>query len=211
MANVFLELERLRAALRSKGYDENTVSSLVDKAEIEIESQMQDRMQAAMDKAIEAGVTKQSPEFINELRPMPNAFRLETESHNMDFSTPPYPMLDKLLSNAKPMADGSGVYKVIPVGTPGKKPSIANNIFDAQKQIATERYEAAVAQYNKIKPSASKANFKTATSKQSRDTSWVIPAKEKDFTQDLSDINNTLETEAEDIIERVVRSYEDGF
>jgi hypothetical protein len=172
---------------------------------------MQQHMMAAMDTAIEAGVSKKSPEFINDLRPMPGAFQLETASHNTDFSDPPYPMLDRLLSNAKPMKDGSGVYKIIPVGSPSKKKPIANNIFDAQKQIATDRHENAVAQYNKIKPSASKANFKTATSKQSRSTNWVLPATDKDFTQDISDINDALADQSDEVVERIIRSYEDGF
>jgi len=168
-------------------------------------------MSAAMDTAIAAGVQKQSADFINELRPSPGAFQLETASHNTDFSDPPYPMLDKLLSNAKPMADGSGVYKVIPVGQPGKKKPIASNIFDAQKQIAAERHEDAVSQYNKVKPNASKGNFRTATSKQSRATNWVMPAKEKDFTTDLTDINSSLDEQFNEVIERVVGSYEDNF
>lgn len=211
MANVDMELQRLRMSLRARGFAEENVDIIVAKAQAEIESEMQERMMEAMDKAIEAGVQKQSAEFINELRPVPGAFMLETESQNTDFSTPPYPMLDKLLANAKPMADGSGVYKIIPVGSPGKKIPIANNIFDAQKQIATQRHEEAVAQYNKVKPGASKANFRTATSKQSRSTSWVTPAKDKDFTQDLTNLNISLEEDSAEIINRVIRSYEDGF
>lgn len=211
MANVLLELDRLGMTLRARGIDEETVGALLEKAQAEIESEMQEKMTAAMDAAIAAGVQKQSADFINELRPMPGAFQLETESNNTDFSDPPYPMLDKLLANAKPMKDGSGVYKVIPVGTPGKKATIANNIFDAQKQIAAERHETAVAQYNKIKPGGSKANFKTATSKQSRATQWVMPAKEKDFTTDLGDINTSLDVDATEIIDRVIRSYEENF
>ena len=211
MANVEMELQRLRMSLRARGFAEENVDIIVSKAQAEIEFEMQQSMIKAMDEAIAAGVQKQSAEFINELRPSPGAFMLETESQNTDFSTPPYPMLDKLLANAKPMSDGSGVYKVIPVGSPGKKMPIANNIFDAQKQIATQRHEEAVAQYNKIKPGASKANFRTATSKQSRATNWVLPAKDKDFTQDLTNINASLEHESNEIIDRVIRSYEDGF
>lgn len=211
MADVFLELQRLRASLRARDYDEETVQALVDKAEREIEMEMASKVQDAMDLMVQSGVQKQSANFINELRPRPGAFVLETESGNTDFSEPPKPMLDLLLSGAKPMKDGSGVYKIIPVGTPGKKPPVYANIWDAQKAIAAERYETSVSQYNKVKPVASKANFKTATSKQSRSTSWVIPAKEKDFTQDLSDVNTMLDDTARDIIERVIRSYEDEF
>jgi cobalamin biosynthesis protein CbiD len=211
MANILLDLDRLRVTLRARGVEEDTVSALVSKAQYEIESEMQANMSAAMDMAIQSGVQKQSADFINELRPMPGAFQLETSSSNTDFSEPPYPMLDNLLKQAKPMIDGSGVYKVIPVGTPGKKATIANNIFDAQKQIAAERYESATAQYNKTKPSGSKANFRTATSKQSRSTSWVMPAKDKDFTSDITDINSLLDEQSQEIIERVIRSYEENF
>lgn len=211
MANLLFEMDRLRMMLRAKGLEESSIKVIVEKAQMEIETAMEEKMSAAMDVAIEAGVTKRSADFINELRPMPGAFQLETASHNTDFSDPPYPMLDKLLTNAKPMADGSGVYKVIPVGQPGKKPPIATNIFDAQKQIAAERYETSVAQYNKIKPGASKANFKTATSKQSRATNWVRPATDKDFTSDISDINSSLDEQFKELVERIVSSYEDEF
>lgn len=211
MADLLFEMDRLRMQLRAKGLEEEVITNLVEKAQREIEWEMEAKMSAAMDVAIEAGVQKQSSDFINELRPSPGAFQLETASHVTDFSDPPYPMLDKLLANAKPMADGSGVYKVIPVGKPGNKPPIATNIFDAQKQISAQRYEDSVSQYNKIKPGASKSNFRTATSKQSRATSWVMPAKEKDFTTDLSDINSSLDEQFKELIERVVSSYTDEF
>ena len=211
MANIPFELERLRMMLKARGHDAQTVEVLVNKAQQEIEIEMRDKMDAAMGQAISSGVQKKSPEFINQLQPSPGAFQLETSSSNTDFSTPPFPMLDRLLVGAKPMKDGSGVYKVIPVGASKNKGTIANNIFDAQKQIATERYETAAAQYNKIKPGASKANFRTATSKQSRNESWVIPAKDMDFTQDLSDINKGLEDDSAELIERVIKSYTEGF
>jgi hypothetical protein len=211
MADIFLELQRLRASLHIKGHDEATIQAIVDKAEREIEMEMQEKIQGAIELLVQSGVQKKSADFINEIRPTPGAFQLETESGNTDFSEPPYPMLDKLLANAKPLKDGSGVYKVIPVGTPGTKPPIYTNIWDAQKAIAAERYETSVSQYNKVKPTGSKANFKTATSKQSRSSQWVMPAKEKDFTQDLTDVNVMLDGSARDIIERVIRSYEDEF
>src|ERR1035437_8680365 len=113
MANILLDLDRLRVTLRARSVEEDTVSALVSKAQYEIESEMQANMSAAMDMAIQSGVQKQSADFINELRPMPGAFQLETSSSNTDFSEPPYPMLDNLLKQAKPMIDGSGVYKVI--------------------------------------------------------------------------------------------------
>ncbi|MEM4726595.1 MAG: hypothetical protein QXG63_06620 [Nitrososphaerales archaeon] len=211
---MFLELEKLKAVLRNKGLDEETVESIAAKAEAEIASALKEEMDNALELAVQSGVQKDSPEFINELRPRPDAFILETESGITDFSEPPFPMLDRLLANgAKPMKDGSGVYKVIPVGAPSSKPKtpIYANIFDTQKAISAQRYEESVARYNKIAPKGSKVNFRTATSKQDRNTQWVLPEKEKNFTEDLQEINQMLQQSHEDIVRRVIRSYEENF
>lgn len=214
MINLHLEIERLKASLRSRGLDEDTVEVLSQRAEQDILAALEEQLANAMDLAIQSGVQKDSADFINEIRPRPGAFMLETESGNTDFSEPPFPMLDKLLANgAKPMKDGSGVYKVIPVGKPSNnsKPPIHTNIFDAQKAISAERYENAVAQYNKVAPKSSKVNFRTATSKQSRSTQWVLPAKEKDFTEDIKEINNMLDQNHDDLIMKIIRDYEENF
>lgn len=212
MINVFLELERLKSSLRSRGFDEDIIDAIVSNANSEISLAVRDRLDTAMDLAIQSGVQKDSADFINELRPRPDAFVLETESGNTDFTEPPMPMLDKLLAKgAKPMKDGSGVYKVIPVGKPSdrSKTPIHNNIFDAQKAVSAERYENAVAQYNKVAPKNSKVSFRTATSKQNRATQWVMPEKPKDFTEDLAEINNMLGQEYDDLVLSIIRSYEE--
>lgn len=214
MVNVFLELERLKSTLRAQGIEDEHVEVIVAKANDEISMAIRERLDGAMELAVQSGVEKDSADFINQLRPRPDAFMLETESGITDFSEPPFPMLDRLLSkNAKPMKDGSGVYKVIPVGKPsetGKRP-VHTNIFDAQKAITAERYEAALAQYNRVKPKGSKVEFRTATSKQNRATQWVLPAKEKDFTEDLAEINNMLRNDYDDLVLGIIRSYEEGF
>jgi hypothetical protein len=214
MINVFLEISRLKDVLRTKGLEEDFVETIASKAETEISLALRNLMDSGVEMAVQSGVQKDSADFINALRPRPDAFILDTDSGITDFSEPPFPMLDRLLSRgAKPMKDGSGVYKVIPVGGDSgqKKPPIANNIFDAQKAIAADRYATALAQYNKVKPKGSKVEFRTATSKQNRATQWVLPAKEKDFTEDLKEINNLLAESHDDVIIRIIRSYEEGF
>lgn len=213
MINIYLELERLKSSLLSRGLEMDIVNQIVSKAEIEISMALRERLDDAMDVAIQSGVQKQSADFINELRPREDAFILETESGITDFSDPPLPMLDKLLAKgAKPLKDGSGVYKIIPVGGNNtKRPPIHTNIFDAQKAISAERYENAVNQYAKVAPKGSKVNFRTVTSKQNRNTQWVLPAKEKDFTEDLSQINNLLAESYDSVVLNIIRSYEDGF
>lgn len=213
MVNIFLELERLKTSLRSRGMEEEFVEILVSKANEEITLAIRERLDNAMDLAIQSGVQKESPDFINALRPRPDAFTLETDSGITDFTEPPMPMLDRLLARgAKPMKDGSGVYKVIPVGKSNSqsKPPIHTNIFDAQKAISAERYETALAQYNKVKPKGSKVEFRTATSKQNRATQWVMPEKPKDFTEDLAEINSMLSKEYDDLVIGIIRSYEEN-
>lgn len=214
MVNIFLEIERLKTILRNRGIEEEFVESIASKAEREVAQALQERLDSALEVAVQSGVQKDSPEFINELRPRPDAFIIDTESGSTDFSDPPLPMLDRLLAKgAKPMKDGSGVYKVIPVGgdsSPRKQP-IYSNIFDAQKAISAERYENAVAQYNKVVPKGSKVNFRTATSKQNRNTQWVLPEKKKDFTEDLAEINNMLLADYDNVVLGIIRSYEEGF
>ena len=214
MINVFLEISRLKDVLRTKGLEEDFVETIASKAEVEISLALRNLMDSGIEMAVQSGVQKDSADFINALRPRPDAFVLDTDSGITDFSEPPMPMLDRLLSRgAKPMKDGSGVYKVIPVGGDNgqKKPPIANNIFDAQKAISAERYATALAQYNKVKPKGSKVEFRTATSKQNRATQWVLPEKQKDFTDDLKEINNLLAESHDDVIHRIIRSYEEGF
>lgn len=214
MVNIFLELERLKSSLRARGLDEDIVEILASKANDEISLAIRDRLDSAMELAIQSGVDKDSAAFINALRPRPDAFMLETDSGITDFTEPPMPMLDKLLARgAKPMKDGSGVYKVIPVGKSNSqnKPPIHTNIFDAQKAISAERYAAALSQYNKVIPKGSKVEFRTATSKQNRATQWVLPEKPKDFTEDLNEINNMLGQEYDSLVLGIIRSYEENF
>ncbi len=214
MVNLFLEIERLKQTLRGRGLEESAVEHIAEKANLEITLALRERLDSAMEVAVQSGVQKDSADFINELRPRPDAFILETESGSTDFSDPPLPMLDKLLAKgAKPMKDGSGVYKVIPVGGQSQQPKqpVHTNIFDAQKAISAERYENAIAQYNKVAPKKSKVNFRTATSKQNRQTQWVLPEKKKDFTEDLAEINSMLAVDYDNVILDIIRSYEEGF
>jgi hypothetical protein len=212
MADYFLELERLRANLQNKGLEAGSIDNIVRQAEHEIESAINQFAGSAMQSAVEVGVQASSADFINELYYNAGTQSLITSSGNTNFSEPPFPMLPSLLKNAKPMKDGSGVYKVIPVGTPGKgKPRISDNIFDAQKKIHAERAEEAKRQYSHISPSGSKTTFRTASSKQSASEKWVKPAKQNDFTADLQSINNELHEEINNKVEEIVRSYEEGF
>ena len=212
MANIFFELDRLRVSLQNKGLDHGTIEGIIQKASREIHDAAEQHGHSAMQQAIESGVAKNSADFINELNFDSINMQIATDSGNMDFSTPPYPMLPKLLQGAKPIKDGSGVYKVIPIGKPGvDRPKIANNIYDAWKQLNTERAESAKAQYSRVAPKGSKTQFRTATSKQDANTQWVLPAKEKDFSDDVSSINKELGATMDELIRNIISDYEESF
>jgi hypothetical protein len=209
MINKFFELERLRSSLQNRGIDERIVSAIVKKAEVEIDAAIESRMQSAMDEAVSVGADKNSTDFINEIAIDYSNYYIRTTSGNTDFSEPPFPMLPKLLQGAKPMKDGSGVYKVIPMGSSSNNSVKLNNIFDTQKAINVERLLEAKRKNKSVSKGSTK--FRTATSKQSADTNWVIPAKEKDFSEDLTDINNRLENDLKNIILSVIKEYEDNW
>jgi hypothetical protein len=213
MANIFFELEKLRAILRNKGLDARAIETIVNNASREIYSVFEEQGESAMELAIEAGIAQRSPEFINELRLDAVNMSLTTDSGNLEFTDPPYPMLNRLLQNAQPMKDGSGVYKVIPIGSSGNdRPKVSTNIYDAAKQVNAERIENAKRQYQSISPTGKRAvQFRTATSKQDPNQAWVRPARTKDFSEDVGTINRELAASIESKIKDIIRSYEESF
>lgn len=210
MANVFFELDRLRTHLISKGIDDTTIDQVVSKASHEISTLVKIQGESAIDEAVSIGAQKESADFINELHLDAITFEVKTTSGQLDFSEPPRPMLPFLLKNAKPIKDGSGVYKVIPVGKSGNKPSFASSIVDEQRRISAERIQNARKQAKDIAPAGSQV-FRTATSKQDPGKSWVQPAKEKDFTADLASINQNLQNSLDDSINDIINKYMELF
>lgn len=212
MVNIFLELQRLRSFLLSRGLHEEVVDDIVDRAHQEISIELSKALDSALEQAVEAGVEKRSIEFINEIRPRPDAFIIETESNVTNFSKPARPMLDALLSRAKPKKDGTGFYKVIPVGGEPKTPRqpMHASIFDAQKAEMVKRKEAAMSAARSKAPKGSVV-FRTASSSQDRDTQWVLPPKEADFTDVVSNINSNLQLERDNIVMSIIRKYEEMY
>ncbi len=210
MVNAFFELDRLRSHLFSKGVDEATIEQIVSKASNEINTLARVRGEAAIDEAVQIGAEKESADFINQLRLDTLNFEVTTDSGQLNFSEPPRPMLPFLLKNAKPIKDGSGVYKIIPVGKSGNKPKFSTNIVEEQRRISAERVERAKAHAKAIAPAGSQI-FRTATSKQDPSTSWVQPAKEKNFATDVAAINQNLQNSLNDSIKDIIQKYEDLF
>lgn len=208
MSDILMHLEILKSHLRDRGLADYEVDAIVQQAQNDINEAMAEKQAVAMDEAINVGVQKGSADFINDLRPSDDAFELETESGRTDFTLPPYPNLNNLLKNPKVANDGS-LYKVIPVGAPSAPRNIASNIFDAARAMDIERKEQAAAQSRT--PKNVKTTFRTASSKQDSTQSWVLPAKEMDFTDDLNQINSELRDTLEIIVTSIINSYKEAY
>lgn len=210
MVNLFFEIAGLRNYLATRGVDATTIDLIVERANREIEAAVNQYGQAAVDQAVEIGAQKESADFINQVHFDTFHHEISTHSGQLNFDEPPRPMMPYLLKNAKPMKDGSGVYKVVPIGKSGKKSSFATNIHDEQRRISAERIENAKARARAIAPPGSQI-FRTVTSKQDPTTQWVQPAKEKDFTQEVADINQNLRNSISSAILDIIDSYKEMY
>ncbi len=124
MLDANMEIDNLRQRLRFKNLDETVINSICNNAAVEINLASTDLLANAMEDAVRAGQDKKAIKFINELKVTQSGhhFSIGTDSGMHDFSEPPFPMLPKLLKNAKTAKDGSQ-YKVIPIREKGSKMS----------------------------------------------------------------------------------------
>lgn len=107
------EIERLRQSLRFKNYSEVVIDSICDDVSSEINDLTTDILASAMSEVVAAG---QSVDFIEDIRSIRSgsSFSIVTQSGKTDYSEAPFPMLPKMLQNAKVAKDGT-LYKVIPI------------------------------------------------------------------------------------------------
>jgi hypothetical protein len=143
--------------------------------------------------------------------------QLGSETGSFDFSSPPIQMLNRLLQNAKTSKSGD-LYKVIPIGksSENKPPQVIKNI-----SLGVENMKAApsmgdvtanmVSAFNsgaaqgetvRAEPSASSSAtvFRTASSKQDAQTSWVIPEKIISLSMDVDSINQGIVTDIDNMM-----------
>ena len=110
------EISNLRQRLKMKNLSDAIVDSICTAASLDIGNATADILADAMSEAVQAGADVGSSEFISELQAVRSgpSFELTTSSGRTDFSEAPFPMLPRLLKNAKVAKDGS-LYKVIPL------------------------------------------------------------------------------------------------
>lgn len=134
MLDARAEIERLRQKLRVKNLSEQVIDDICDEVSRDISVATSDILADAMNEAINVGGDVGSVDLIEELRAVRTgpSFEIITDSGRTDFSEPPFPMLPKLLKNAKIAKDGSQ-YKVIPI-----KQKTTNNKIAVTTEAALE-------------------------------------------------------------------------
>lgn len=144
MLDANAEIARLRQKLRFKNLPEQIIDEICDEAAREISMTTSDMLTDAMNEAVNAGGDIASVDFIEDIRAVRSgiSFDIVTDSGKMDFSEPPFPMLPRLLKNAKVAKDGS-LYKVIPIKQKGQSSNrVANTTEAALANIESARMKA---------------------------------------------------------------------
>jgi len=240
MIDARFEIDRLTHTLRFKGISNTVIESIVANVNQEIALGVTDLIADAVADAVKAGEDVGSEEFMSEVRSARagGTFMVTTQSGQTDFSEPPFPMLPRLLKNAKVAKDGS-TYKVIPLNSK-KTVKRATNSMDIMEQINSNREAAkrvrvretrdplamatafsGMAVNNRgsgrgkrkqdVKAPTGTANFRTVSSKQDPSSQWVNPGKQANMTGVLRNINSELQQNIDQTILDIVRSYEEMY
>ena len=129
MLDANTEIERLRQRLKFRNLSERVIDEICDDVSREISYRTSDILADAMNEAVNAGGDAMSVDFIDEIKSVRTgaSFDIITESGKTDFSEVPFPMLPRLLKNAKVAKDGS-LYKVIPIRQKGTENSRAMGV-----------------------------------------------------------------------------------
>lgn len=237
------ELERLKDILRSKGLSEQEIDRTSNEAAQDISFAITDALAGALSEAAQAGIDEGALKFVDELKAVRvgNYFEIGTDSGQMQFREPPFPMIPSLLKNAKMSKDGT-LYKHIPMGKdPGRKST--TSLMNAQKNISAAQNEAKAnwgtgkkdvmetamqfsGTYTAAKASSrndemrakvldknphTNTKFRTVTNKQDSSTQWVRPAKNNDVAGTVNDINNRLKESIDSAVISIIQKYGEGF
>ena len=232
MINPQNQLDQLRRTLQQKGLSDEDIRFLVDQAAQDISVALVDLAYDTLNSMEQLGIQTKSTEFATDLVMdiSPVDINIRTFSGRSDFSEPPFPMMPRLLKNAKVAKDGS-LYKVIPIQS---KSVPTNSIIEAQmalqkmnevkrnslKEQARAKRELptlstepglSVRDYlakRKHSQQVTATHFRTVSSKQDPATQWVNPGKDLNFSKDIHEANAQLQQRASEIISDIIKMYE---
>lgn len=234
-----IEISKLKNTLAYAEVPRWKIDKIADQANKDIGDQVINIVANALQETVSHGANIGAEEFVKQLTVTQSgpSFKIMTTSGKMDFTEPPFPMLPKLLRNAKVAKDGS-LYKVIPVGKSGNKQTL--DIFDAMskineasraakeenadKNVKSQDVRSKVVTFSGMasienigkktihaESSSGKPEFRTASSKQNPNEKWVKPEKKLDMTGYLMDINTRVEKQVDEVIISVIRAYEEQY
>jgi hypothetical protein len=229
-------LQTLKWSLFSKGYEDDEVDDIIISARDEIMSQINDMVSSLVQEAVSKSSEMGAEEFMSQINLDSSNGYIEiiTDSGKTDFSEPIKQMLPHLLEGGKTSSYGS-VYKVVPIGKNPIKSQKTSMIKDIESglsamsnisksgmsiQDATAEMAASFgmsARHRNIsKPesdigSQAQVVFRTASSNQDPNSSWVIPEKEADMTSIIAEINSRIRSGTDDIINSVMNKYERSY
>jgi len=146
MIDARFEIDKLKQVLRQKNMPETIIQEICNDVARDISSATADLLADAMISAVNAGGDVSSSEFVSEVLSVRSghSFNVETSSGKQNFSEPPFPMLPKLLKNAKISKDGNA-YRVIPISNKSGPSSAVTteaairNINEARQTAKDER------------------------------------------------------------------------
>lgn len=220
------KIEQLRFRLISAGVDTATTDDIVQTALSRIRDRVANSIDAGVNLAVETSSNIKAKGFEKDIKISYNHRGLEIESAkgSLDYSSPPFPMLDRLLAKGKTAKDGS-IYRVIPVGSKTSSLEVSvdtsealqqardttpkRSLTDMSRQVATAfNTGVKVVAKDKKVTSTSQPNFKTASSKQDRSTQWVIPARQADLTPAVTEINAMMAGDMDKAVDDVLSDME---
>jgi len=219
---------RFRLAASYSTYD---VDAIADSFSEEINLSTLDIVKNYTDSAINYAYSIGAKEFVHDINIIEKAdgFEISTLSGKTDFSIPEIKNLPNLLKNGKTGKDGN-VYKKIPMkkkrATTSMQQAVDTNLLqgNARAQLvdkgvnSTNKITAMVESFsqqlrNQVRPTERAENttvdsFRTASSKQDPNTSWVIPKKDMDMTSFLRDLNHSMAGDIANTISSIIEKYE---
>ena len=212
-------IDDIKTSLYNQGYDANDVEDACEEAAEELSASIADLVANALYDAESAGLQAGMKDFVAELTAIQSGddFVITTHSGRKDFSSPERKMLNSLLKNAKVAKDGH-LYKRIPIRDKSSPTSSVD--VDRRRQSQLEGLKAKIsadigrggvgrdigktardfassfaATRAESKPVASKersSTIRTVSSNQDANTDWVVPAKHKDASSILDEVNARL-------------------
>jgi hypothetical protein len=214
-------LNRLKGDLVSGGYSNNEVDDILREAAQEIDSETRGLVADAISQAEDAANSINATEFLDQinLNTSSGFIEISTDSGQLDFSTPPTPMLPWLLKGAKTSKSGNQ-YRVIPIG---KSDGYSVTTKDVSAGITSVKNGASIADtaiaiakdfglssskiQRKIKDPSPATAFRTASTSQEGTGAWVKKATEKDMRPAIDDINHQLRSKIEEVCITVTNRY----